>query len=151
MSPAHPPSWIFAVVSLLGTCLVGCSSPSSTPPPSTCVNDVKTDCRVLYDPPTYPIIFDNILHKSCAIGMGSCHTSDVAMGGLVFEDADVAYSLLLGQMGARQRVVPNDPACSLLVVRLESPDPNYVMPKGSRLPDEAICDVVQWIAAGAAR
>jgi hypothetical protein len=39
----------------------------------------------------------------------------------------------------------------LLVVRLESTDPNYVMPKGSRLSDEAICDVVQWIAQGAAR
>ena len=151
MSPAHPFSWIFAVTSLWASCFAGCSSPSTTPPPAACVNDVKTDCSLLYDPPIYQTIFDNILHRTCAIGMGSCHTSDVAMGGLVFEDADVAYALLLGQMGARQRVVPTDPACSFLVVRLESTDPNYVMPKGSRLSDEAICDVVQWIAQGAAR
>jgi hypothetical protein len=83
--------------------------------------------------------------------MGTCHTADAAMAGLVLQDADQAYSLLLGQTG-RARVNPGDPACSLLVIRLESNDPTFRMPPGpTPLLESARCDILQWIANGAAR
>jgi hypothetical protein len=131
--------------------LLGCSGSPNGPPTPSCVANLTTTCQPLYDPPTYQAIYDNILHTSCAIGLGSCHTSDAAKGGLVLDSADVAYAGLLGTMGGRARVQPGDPACSLLVIRLESSDPNFVMPKGSRLSEQAICDFVQWISQGAKR
>jgi hypothetical protein len=74
------------------------------------------------------------------------------MGGLVFEDADASYALLLGETDGKRRVVPGDPGCSLLLERLTSDDPNVHMPPGptSILPGEQ-CDIVQWISAGAKR
>jgi hypothetical protein len=131
--------------------LVGCSSGSDSPTVE-CVQGLSTKCSPLYAPPVYQTIFDKTLHPTCASGMGTCHTSDAAKGGLVFEDADAAYALLLGKDGSKARVVPGDPACSLLLERLTSSDPNFHMPPGpnSILPGEQ-CAIVQWIAAGAKR
>jgi hypothetical protein len=56
---------------------------------------------------------------------------------------------LLGLKGGTKRVVPRNAACSPLMVRLESSDPNFQMPRGSRLTDAQLCDFVQWIQAGA--
>jgi hypothetical protein len=84
--------------------------------------------------------------------MGTCHTSDAAMGGLVFENADTAYGLLLGTSGGRARVIPGDPACSLLLERLTSTDPNFHMPPGpNSISAGDRCTIVEWIDAGAAR
>jgi hypothetical protein len=100
----------------------------------------------------YATIFDKILHPTCAAGTGTCHTADASKGGLVFEDADQAYALLLGTAGGRPRVTPRDPACSLLVIRLESPEATFRMPPGpDPLLESERCDIVQWIAEGAAR
>lgn len=132
--------------------VAACGSPSMPPPAGTCVEDLRTDCSPLYDPPTYSTIFQKILQPTCAQGTGTCHTSDGAMANLVFEDADDAYARLLGEVDGRPRVNPGDPACSLLVERLEARDPNVRMPPGpTPLSDAARCDVVRWIAEGAQR
>lgn len=117
-----------------------------------CVSGLSANCQPLFDPPTYDAIFSQIFHPTCAQGIGTCHTSDAAKAGLVFADADVAYSLLLGTVGGRARVNPGDPSCSLLMIRLESGDPTFRMPPGpTPLLESERCDIVQWIAQGAAR
>lgn len=128
-----------------------CSSPSK-PTTNACVEGLRTDCSPLYDPPSYATIFEKILHPTCAQGMGTCHTADAAMGGLVFEDEDDAYARLLGDADGRARVSPGDPACSLLVERLEAKSSEVRMPPGpTPLSEAARCDIVQWISEGAAR
>jgi len=132
---------------VLVSSLVACSSETAP----TCVDDLSLDCAPLYDPPTYQTIFERTLRPTCGSGRGTCHTSDAQKGGLVFEDADAAYGLLIGQDG-HARVVPGDPACSVLMVRLESNSPSFRMPPGPEpLPAAERCAIAKWIADGAAR
>jgi len=127
----------------------GCGQPAAT---SSCVANLALDCRPLYDPPIYATIFDKILHPTCAQGVGTCHTADAGKGGLIFEEADQAYALLLGTGGGRARVTPGDPGCSLLVQRLEAKEATFRMPPGPEpLLESERCDIVQWIAEGAPR
>jgi hypothetical protein len=130
---------------------VDCST-AATPSDPPCVVGLKTDCLPQYDPPTYQTIFDKILRPTCASGVGTCHTSDGAKAGLVFENADPSYKLLLGTEGGRARVIAGDPSCSVIMKRVASTDPSYHMPPGpsSILPGEA-CTIVKWIAEGAKR
>ncbi len=144
---------LFFLRNALATALVvlaGCGGKTDDPP--ACVTDVPKDCRLLYDPPTYSTIYDKILHPTCAEGVATCHTADGAKGGLIFENADDSYALLLGQKGGRARVLPRDPACSLIVIKTWSTDPNFRMPPGNTaLPLPEFCDIQQWIAEGAQR
>ncbi len=152
VAPEHFPSALsLACAMALVAC--SCTSHADEPPDSSppCVAGLKTDCQPLYDPPLYSTLFTKILQPTCATGTGTCHTAGAAMGGLVYENVTDSYDALLGLNGARRRVVPNDPACSLLMIRLESTDPQFVMPKGSRLDEPALCDFVLWIAEGAQR
>ena len=131
--------------------LGACGGPEPPPGPG-CVVGLETDCQdLLLDPPLYSRIFPGIIRPGCAVGAGNCHTADAAMGGLVLDDVDDAYDALLGKNGGPVHVLPHDPVCSPLMSRLTSTDPNFVMPKGSRLSDPALCDFVQWIARGATR
>ncbi len=139
------------MVGLLALLATACGSPEK-PAATTCVEGLRTDCSPLYAPATYSTIFEKILHPTCAQGMGTCHTTDAGMGGLVFEDADDAYARLLGDADGRARVAAGDPACSLLVERLEAKDQQVRMPPGpTPLSEAARCDIVQWISEGAAR
>jgi len=124
---------------------LGCGEPALP-----CVEHLDLACAPLYSP-TYDEIFTRTLHPTCAQAGGSCHAAAGAQGGLVFEDADTAYALLLGQMGERARVVPGDTSCSVLVERLSSTDKTVVMPPGGALPDAERCAVIQWIKQGAKR
>jgi hypothetical protein len=134
------------------TALAGCGGDdSSSSDGSTCIENLNTGCTdLLYTPPVYPTIFEKILVPQCALG-SSCHGSDGAMGGLAITDADRTYDTLLGTKGGVKRVIPHDPTCSPLMLRLESRDPNFLMPRGSRLSEPALCVFVQWIKAGAQR
>jgi len=130
--------------------LAGCGGKHTDTP--ACVTDLPKGCMPLYDPPTFTTIYDKILHPTCAEGVATCHTTDGAKGGLIFENVDDAYALLLGQNGGRARVLPNDPACSLLVIKTWSTDPNFRMPPGNvALPLPEFCDLQLWIAQGAQR
>jgi hypothetical protein len=138
-----------ATALVLGMALpVACGDPPDAR--SECVT-LDAACRPLYDPPTFPVIFDRILQPTCARGMGTCHTADARMAGLSFEQADEAYALLLGE-GGRARVVAGEPECSLIMQRLASPDPSFRMPPGpTPLLDSELCAVSLWIREGAAR
>jgi hypothetical protein len=130
-----------------------CSSPqaSSDPP---CVAGLSTACNATYDPPSYDTIYAKIFHPTCATGNGTCHTSSARAGDLAFDNADDAYASLLGtgSNGAKKLVLAGDPACSLLMKRLASTDPNYHMPPGPEgLTAGELCTVVKWIGAGASR
>jgi Planctomycete cytochrome C len=141
---AHSAAWSLLVL--------GCSgeTPETPATESTCLPPLSSACSPLYEPPTFDVIFDRILHPTCAQGMGTCHTSDGAMGGLVFEAETDAYARLLGDAGGRARVTPDEPQCSLLLLRLESQDPGYRMPPGpTPLLDSELCTITQWILQGA--
>jgi hypothetical protein len=139
-------------VALFLVLLAGCPSPEDPPAEPPCVSGLSASCAAQYDPPDFATIHAKILKPTCASGRGTCHTSDAKKGGLVFEDADASYAMLLGKDGSRARVVPGDPGCSLIMKRLTSTDPSFHMPPGSTsiAPGEQ-CTIVQWIARGAAR
>ncbi|WP_394841495.1 hypothetical protein LZC95_31025 [Pendulispora brunnea] len=144
-----------ALAASLAVVVVACSGGDDSPAGPSCVQGLKLDCTPLYDPPDYPTLFEKTFKKTCASGVGTCHTSDAAKGGLVFEDADTAYAQLLGTApgaAGRKRVIPRDPACSLLVEKLESTEPSVRMPPSSSgLPAAERCAIERWIANGAAR
>jgi Planctomycete cytochrome C len=109
---------------------------------------LNTNCNALHDPQIYSTLFGEIIQPNCTAGT-SCHSTDGAMGGLVLANADDTYDALLGTKGGTKRVVPRDPACSPLMVRFESPDPNYRMPRGVPLTEAQLCDFIKWIEQGA--
>jgi len=115
-----------------------------------CLDEVVTDCDVLY-PPVYDQIFANTFQPTCGEAGTACHAPEGAHNGLVFADPDEAYGLLLGQEGAPARVLPDQPECSLLRRRLESGDDDFVMPPGMPLSEPERCTIRQWVAAGAPR
>jgi hypothetical protein len=128
--------------------MAACTSTNGPPPDPPCVQGLTASCAPQYDPPTFAIIYEKILHPTCATGIGTCHTADAAKGGLVYEDPDEAY----GRLVDGRRVIPGDPSCSLLMKRLTSTDRSYHMPPGSlSLTAGEECTIVQWIAAGAKR
>jgi len=130
----------------------GCTSSSPTTTDPGCVSGLSPTCSATYDPPTYDTIYTKILHPTCAAGTTSCHSEGGHKNGLVFENADASYALLLGQNGAPARVKPGDPSCSLIMKRLTATDPNYHMPPGTEsLSPGDQCTIVQWIAQGAKR
>jgi hypothetical protein len=136
-----------AALVLCGSILLGCGdSPEAA---ASCVT-LDAECRPLYDPPTFPVIFERILHPTCAQGFGTCHTADARMAGLAFEDEDEAHALLLGESGTQARVLPANPECSLLMQRLASTDPSFRMPPGpTPLLDSELCAIGAWIRRGA--
>ncbi len=139
-------------VALLGACSSGGaqSADASTDPP--CVTGLTATCSATYDPPTFDTIFTSILQPNCAVGTGTCHTSDFEAGGIAFADESTAYATLLGTSGGTAFVLPKDPSCSTLMKRLESDDPSYHMPRGPTfLSPGDLCTIVQWISEGAAR
>ena len=126
--------------------LAACGGPADLP----CVQNLSTNCQPLFDPQTFTMIYTEILHPTCASGHGTCHTTDFAPRGLVFEDQQTSYNLLLGLNGAPVRVTPGDPSCSLLMRRLQSSDSSTRMPPGNTpLTQPQLCAISKWIANGA--
>jgi hypothetical protein len=111
----------------------------------TCVV-VDAECAPLYEP-TFDRVFARTLKPTCAKSGVSCHSAAGHQGGLAFEDADTSYRLL-AQRGV---VRVGDPACSGLVARVASSDPNLRMPPGLALSAAEQCALVRWIADGAKR
>jgi hypothetical protein len=138
--------WVGLVVcGALSNC-ASAKEPAQTIP--VCVT-LNTACQPLYQPATYATIYANTFSRSCAIGSGTCHSEDAKKGGLFFKDPLQAYDLLLGHSDGRARVLPEDPGCSILAQRLESTDRNFRMPPGDGLAAAELCDIVQWLGAGA--
>ena len=113
-----------------------------------CIEDLSVDCTPLHEP-TFDKLFDVTIKNSCSVGGNSCHTASGAKGGLIMETADGAYDALVNS--ANPRVLAGDPGCSLLMKRLEAPEPSKIMPPGNQLSPEARCAIIQWISQGAKR
>ena len=131
---------------------VGCG-PGAEGDDMSCLDPLPLDCRPGF-PPTYDQIFDQVLSVSCGAqgNSGACHGTAGAKGDLVLAERDQAHAYLLGEMGARARIIPGEPECSLLVQRLESEDASFRMPLGTQpLSEGQLCAIRQWIANGAER
>ena len=100
--------------------------------------------------PTFDEIFTRTLQPRCG-SSPSCHAGASAQNGLHLDDATTAYQDLLAEnaAGTTQRVIPNDVKCGELIVRLETPNEPWTMPKGDHLPDNVLCVIRHWIADGA--
>jgi hypothetical protein len=107
-----------------------------------CVEIDYEGCAQLY-PATYAQIWSQTLAPTCGSQGSACHPSG---GSLTFDASDTTYTELIE--GAH--VIPGDPACSPLMIRLESEDPGKRMPPGTTpIPGGARCSIATWIAEGA--
>ncbi len=117
--------------------------------PLECV-EVSAQCDPLYAP-EFDQIFVRTLQPKCALEGGSCHSIEGAKAGLIFEDADTTYDLLLGLTDGDQRVIPFDINCSILSSRISTSRSSLLMPPGSPLSAAERCVIIQWINNGAER
>ncbi|HSD91149.1 MAG TPA: c-type cytochrome domain-containing protein [Kofleriaceae bacterium] len=126
---------------LLVVCvLAGCPSE----PPPACLPTVDTTCAPGYVP-TFTNVYANTIHQSCGTDQSSCHSASGRAGGLSMETQDAAYANLM----ANGRVKPDDPACSKMIVRTDSPGKDYQMPPGDPISAEERCALIQWVQMGA--
>lgn len=135
-----------ALVAGLGVALpatVACTDDGSADDGApSCVDYDHTSCELLY-PATYDQVWSQTVESTCSGGGAACHEGDV---GLTFTDPATTHASLLSEA----LVVPGDPACSPLMVRLLSDDPSLRMPPGQTpIADGAICSIATWIADGA--
>ena len=127
---------------LFSALLVGCGD-------KLCLEDVDLACDPLYTPERFDDIWAQTLQPSCASGGGSCHAPEGGQGGLSMADADDAYEALTG--GDDPRAVAGDASCGVLIHRLESDDPDEVMPPGAQLSEAERCVLRIWLDEGATR
>jgi hypothetical protein len=135
--------------------LAGCE-PEPEPELPDCVElsfDVET-CAPLYQP-TFDNVWTSSLDGNCTSFGSACHADSEASGaknGLVFADADGAHVALMGESEGRPLVDPEDPACSVLMVRLAVDIDRFRMPPGrDPLPENELCAIAKWMAEGAER
>ena len=150
LSLVYSASKVFYCV--LTSIVCACTSPIDAGEQA-CVEPLDVQCTPAYSP-TFDAIYSNLLSRSCgAPGTGSvCHSAQGMQGGLDLSELDRSYESLLGLGGGGVRVLPGDPACSVLIQRLESEDPMTRMPVGSaQLSLGERCVVRKWIAEGAPR
>jgi hypothetical protein len=134
-------AWVLAAA-----LLAGCTSDD----PPACIT-VDTTCAPGYVP-TFDNVYSNTLNVSCGNTNSSCHSADGHMGGLSFEDEPTSYSQLLSASTldpGRKRVDPGDAACSVMIVRTDSPGASYQMPIGDPLSAVERCALIQWVQLGA--
>ena len=112
--------------------------------------DIDPTCAPLYEP-SFDAVFTQTLVTSCGLGTTSCHSAEGAQAGLSFDEADLAYELLLEDAEGGPLVLEGDAGCSPLVAILRSQDASVVMPPGDPLSESEICAIEQWIDGGALR
>lgn len=136
---------------LVGIATVAACGDDGTDDSPVCISETLA-CQPPW-PATYDEIFDRVLVPSCGSSTsgGACHYEAAPAGSLYLFDRDMAYNALVnGHAGGAPSVLPGDPKCSSLMVRLQSEDPIFQMPRGSWPLDEGIrCAFYQWIEAGA--
>ena len=131
--------------------MLSASCSDGTVEPDTCsITLPESTCTPLYEP-TYENVFNQTIQPKCAFAGGVCHAAEGAQGGLVLDDPDVAYDMLVQSNSTSARVLAGDPECSLLVERLVTGDPIALMPPGNALEEPEVCAIVTWIRNGAER
>ena len=113
-----------------------------------CVEAVRADCAPLYAP-TYDNVFERTLKPTCGQPGAACHASEGAQADLVFADKEATYATLLD--AERGLIEAGNDQCSLLVVRIDAPEFEDVMPPGRQLLETERCAIRRWIAEGATR
>ena len=140
-------------LTLLGGCGDSDGGDDSADAVPGCVEYTLDDCAPLY-PATYEQVWTQTLDNGCAQFGTACHAQADAAGatnGLTFVDPQQSFDHLMmtGEQGAL--VVPGDPLCSPLFVRLATDDAAIRMPPGSSgLDAGALCSIGTWISDGAA-
>lgn len=148
-----------ALGSVLCACAVACgpSEDEARPVPLCLAQAADATCtEVAYGmhsgaiAPTFNEIFTRTLQPSCGSN-ASCHAGANAQHGLHLDDEATAYRDLMAEnaAGTTARVIPNDVKCGELIVRLETPNEPWTMPKGDHLPENVLCVIRHWIADGA--
>ncbi|NVB84161.1 MAG: hypothetical protein HOV81_37645 [Kofleriaceae bacterium] len=94
-------------------------------------------------PASWSYVHAAILAPNCATS--SCHSERAAAAGVVLDDPDAAYEVLLD----RQFVIPGDPSSTLM--SLLAGDERPRMPPDAPLPEADIDLVREWIEDGALR
>jgi Planctomycete cytochrome C. len=146
---------LFCMTSFV-VCVVACTANggSDEQQKDVCLDPQRIDltCIPTYEP-TYDNLYSNLFSQSCGGSGSPCHWagSPSPKAGLALTDKEMAYRYLLGEVDGRARVLPGNPACSVLVERIDSTDVQRVMPAGMPLPSGVRCAVRKWVAAGAAR
>lgn len=125
--------------------LIGLAACGADTPAEVCVA-VDRSCAPAYDP-TFDNLFQKTFSKSCALAGPSCHAAAGHKAGLVFDNADAAYSLLL----EHGRAIAGKPECSLIARRIQSTDTSFMMPPGMPLAPGEQCAIIQWMSRGALR
>ncbi|MDB4956690.1 MAG: hypothetical protein JWO36_4259 [Myxococcales bacterium] len=97
--------------------------------------------------PTFDNVYKNTLKTGCGSDRASCHSAAGHQGGMSFETPAIAYAALTDP--AHPRVMPGNPACSLMIVRTDSPGTDYQMPPGDPLSAAERCALIQWVQCGA--
>lgn len=133
---------------ILAVTIVRCGEGGDERP--SCLAEANTNCAPLYAP-EFSEIFRRTLSTSCATSGVSCHGAMGAQGGLVFESEQGAYDALVGENGARRRLVPGDAKCSEIMVRLDDHGHTWSMPPDAPLDERVRCSVRKWVAAGSPR
>ena len=133
---------------LLLTVMTSCGDDTGEEPTRPrCIELSAAACNPDYTP-TFNRIFEETLKRSCS-QTNSCHNAEGRQGGLSFTDMQESYALLLGERGGKARVVPNDAACSELIVRTHGTGKAWQMPPGEPLRPGELCALRQWIQNGA--
>jgi len=131
---------------LLVLALAGCPA---NPPPA-CIT-VDLTCAPGYQP-TFDNVYANTIVPKCSM-TSSCHSAAGHQANLdLAGDEASAHAALMAMSSidpSRARVVPGNAACSLMIVRTDSPGTDYQMPKGDALSKEESCALIQWVQAGA--
>ncbi len=130
------------------TAIASCGDDSAEEPTQPrCIELPQAACNPSYTP-TFNRIFDETLKQGCS-QTNSCHNAEGRQGGLSFTDMEDSYALLLGQLDGKARVLPNDAACSELIVRTHASGAPWQMPPGAPLRPGELCALRQWIENGA--
>ena len=125
---------------LAGVHWMGCG----TEDPVACVSAPAPDCAPAYEA-TYSAVYENTILRSCAVGGGACHDAAEPFNGLSLQgEAQSLDTLLSGGW-----VLPFDPECSEMFVRIADHGHAGAMPPGSPLSPEEQCAIGQWIEEGA--
>lgn len=144
-------AWVFGVA-LLGCADDGEAETDADELPE-CVTYELTGCSALY-PPTYDQVWTQTFANGCAGVGGACHGQDDAAGavhGLTFLDPQTTWDHLRMDGPDGPLVIPGDPQCSPLFVRLAIDDPELRMPPGAApLSPTTLCSIGTWIDDGAA-
>lgn len=150
-SATHP-ARLLAALATLAT-LAACEPDDDDGVPM-CIDFDVDACTPQY-PPQFDRVFTETLRPSCGTAGGACHGSNDSAGaqrGLHISDLEATHAALLGQDGGAPFVIPGDPTCSLLMVRMNVSDASNLMPPGQQpLPESVRCSIARWIAEGAAR